>query len=124
MFTILRPGGYRIATPLLSLFPEAAVPKKENYPTYMAPDLENYRAINAERLLDEKSDLTIDRLIKEVGYSHHLSAFEVLLPQLFIAFDELSGTDSLKQILSEPIDLLKAWDKNSSASSSRNHNSY
>ena len=49
-------------------------PKKENYPTYMAPDLENYRAINAERLLDEKTDLTIDRLIKEVGYSHHLSA--------------------------------------------------
>ena len=48
-------------------------PKKENYPTYMAPDLENYRAINAERLLDEKSDLTVDRLIKEVGYSHYLS---------------------------------------------------
>ncbi len=92
-------------------------PKKEKYPTYMAPDLENYRAINAERLLDEKNDLTIDRLIKEVGYSHYLSAFEVLLPQLFIAFDELSETDSLKQILSEPIDLLKAWDKNSSASS-------
>jgi acyl-homoserine lactone acylase PvdQ len=40
-----------------------------------------------------------------------------LLPQLFIAFDELPGTDSLKQVLSEPIDLLKAWDKNSSASS-------
>ncbi len=92
-------------------------PKKENYPTYMAPDLENYRAINAQRLLDEKNDLTIDKLIKEVGYSHHLSAFEVILPQLFIAFDELPETDSLKQILSEPIDLLKAWDKNSSASS-------
>jgi acyl-homoserine lactone acylase PvdQ len=92
-------------------------PKKENFPTYMAPDLENYRAINAERLLDEKSDLTIDRLIKEVGYSHHLSVFDVLLPQLFIAFDELSETDSLNQILSDPIDLLKAWDKNSSTSS-------
>jgi acyl-homoserine-lactone acylase len=92
-------------------------PKKENYPTYMAPDLENYRAINAERLLDEKTDLTIDKLTREVGYSHHLSAFDVLLPQLFIAFDELPGTDSLKQILSEPVDLLKAWDKNSSTSS-------
>ena len=92
-------------------------PKKENYPSYMAPDLENYRAINAERLLDEKTDLTIDRLINEVGYSHYLSAFEVLLPQLFIAFDELPGTDSLRQVLSDPIDLLKAWDKNSSASS-------
>ena len=94
-----------------------ASPKKENYPSYMAPDLENYRAINAERLLNEKSDLTIDRMIKEVGYSHYLSAFEVLLPPLFLAFDEVHDTDSLKQILSEPIDLLKAWDKNSSASS-------
>ena len=92
-------------------------PKKENYPTYMAPDLENYRAINAERLLNEKTDLTIDRMIKEVGYSHYLSAFEVLLPQLFLAFDEVPGSDSLKQILSDPVDVLKAWDRNSSASS-------
>jgi len=91
--------------------------KKEDYPTYMAPDAENYRAINAERLLDEKTDLTIDRLIKEVGYSHYLSAFEILLPHLFSAFEELSETDSLKQILTEPIDLLKSWDKTSSASS-------
>jgi acyl-homoserine lactone acylase PvdQ len=83
----------------------------------MAPDLENYRAINAERLLNEKTDLTIDRMIKEVGYSHYLSAFEVLLPQLFLAFDEVPGSDSLKQILSDPVDVLKAWDRNSSASS-------
>jgi acyl-homoserine lactone acylase PvdQ len=92
-------------------------PKKENYPTYMAPDLENYRAINAERLLDEKTDLTIDKLIKEVGYSHYLSIFEVLLPQLFMAYDELPGTDSLQQILETPISVLKSWDRNSSASS-------
>ena len=92
-------------------------PKKESYPRYMAPDAENYRAINAERLLEEKTELTIDRLINEVGYSHYLSAFEILLPHLFLAFDELSETDSLKKILTEPIDLLKSWDKNSSASS-------
>ena len=101
--------------PLPLLFLAAAVPKKENYPTYMAPDLENYRAINAERLLDEKSDLTVTRLIREVGYSitfQHLKCF--VMPQLFIAFDELSeAIFSLSEILSEPIDLLKAWDKNS-----------
>jgi acyl-homoserine-lactone acylase len=92
-------------------------PKKENYPAYMAPDAENYRAINAERLLNEAKDLTIDKLIKEIGYSHYLSAFEVLLPPLFTAFDEIPANDSLKQILSEPISLLKSWDRNSSASS-------
>ena len=92
-------------------------PKKENFPSYMAPDPENYRAINAERLLNEAKDLTIDKLIKEVGYSHYLSAFEVLLPPLFAAYNELTATDSLKTILNEPISLLRSWDRNSSASS-------
>src|SRR5205085_8681094 len=91
--------------------------KKENYPSYMAPDEENYRAVNAERLLSKINDVTIDKLINEVGYSYYLSAFEVLLPPLFSAYDELPATDSLKQILSEPISILKSWDKNSSASS-------
>jgi acyl-homoserine-lactone acylase len=89
-------------------------PKKENYPSYMAPDAENYRAINAERLLSEAKGLTIDKLIKEIGYSHYLSAFEVLLPPLFAAYDELGESDSLKQILNEPVTLLRSWDRNSS----------
>jgi acyl-homoserine-lactone acylase len=95
----------------------ASSPKKEDYPTYMAPDAENYRAINAERLLSEAKDVTIDKLIKEIGYSHYLSAFEVLLPPLFAAYDELPGTDSLKKNLNEPIALLREWDRNSSVSS-------
>ena len=92
-------------------------PKKENYPVYMAPDAENYRAMNAERLLGEAKNITIDKLIKEIGYSHHLTAFEILLPPLFTVYDELPATDSLKQILNEAVSLLKSWDKNSSASS-------
>jgi len=92
-------------------------PRKENYASYMAPDPENYRAVNAERLLSAANDLTIDKMIKEVGYSHYLSAFEVLLPPLFITYDELSNTDSLKQILSEPISLLRSWNRNSSDTS-------
>jgi acyl-homoserine lactone acylase PvdQ len=56
-------------------------------------------------------------MIKEIGYSHYLSTFEVLLPPLFIAYDELSNTDSLKQILSEPISMLRSWDRNSSDTS-------
>jgi acyl-homoserine-lactone acylase len=92
-------------------------PKRENYPAYMAPDPENYRAINAERLLDKAKDLTIDKLIKEIGYSHYLSAFEVSLPPLFTAYDELTENDSLKNKLAGPISLLRSWDKNSSDSS-------
>ena len=83
----------------------------------MAPDAENYRAINAERLLSEAKDITVDKLIKEVGYSHYLSAFEILLPPIFVAYNGLPASDSLKQILKEPISLLQAWDRNSSVSS-------
>ena len=89
----------------------------ENYPAYMAPVPENYRAVNAERLLSKSNDLTIDKMIKEIGYSHYLSAFEVLLPPLFSAYDKLQATDSMKQILSDPISTLRSWDRNSSASS-------
>jgi acyl-homoserine lactone acylase PvdQ len=92
-------------------------PKKENYPVYMAPDAENYRAINAERLLDKAEDLTIDKMIKEIGYSHYLAAFAVSLPPLFKVYDGLSDTNSLKRDLSEPIEILRSWNKYSSESS-------
>ena len=95
----------------------ASSPKKENYPGYMAPDAENYRAINAEHLLNEAKDVTIDEMIKHVGYSHYLSAFEVLLPPLFSAYDGLAASDSLRTALREPISVLREWDRNSSVSS-------
>lgn len=92
-------------------------PKKENYPLYMAPDGQNYRAINAIRLLSAAKDITIDKMIHNIGYSHYLSAFEILLPPLLKAFDELPATNNLKQNLREAIQLLRAWDKNSTESS-------
>jgi len=92
-------------------------PKKENYPPYMATVSENYRGITAHRLLSQAKDLTPDKMIKEIGYSHYLSAFEVSLPPLFLAYDELPASDSLKNFLNEAVSLLKSWDRNSSATS-------
>lgn len=94
-----------------------ASPKKEAYPTYMAPDGQNFRALNAERLLSVANNLTIDKMIHTVGYSHYLTAFDYLIPALVKDFDALSSSDPLRENLSEAMDLLKAWDKNSSASS-------
>jgi len=91
-------------------------PKKENYPTYMAPDGQNFRAINAERLLSGASNLTVDKMIHKIGYSHYLSAFDLIIPQLQKDFDALPENE-LKKNLSEAIDSLKAWDKNSSENS-------
>ncbi|HEU0064071.1 MAG TPA: penicillin acylase family protein, partial [Flavisolibacter sp.] len=91
-------------------------PKKENYPVYMAPDGQNSRAVNAIRLLSNAKDMTIDKLIKQVGYNHYLSAFDILLPSLFEAWQSLPDyPDRLN--LKEPVDSLKGWNKYSSAGS-------
>jgi acyl-homoserine-lactone acylase len=92
-------------------------PKKENFPVYMAPDGQNYRAINAMHLLEHADNMTIDKTIREIGYDHYLSAFEVLLPPLFSAFDLPDTNQSLKMKLRPAISLLKSWDMNASAAS-------
>lgn len=83
-------------------------PKKENYPSYMAPDGQNFRAINAIKILPEEKSYTIDKVIAK-GYDTYLAAFEVLVPALIKAYDQLSPGDSLHVQLSEPINILKKW---------------
>jgi acyl-homoserine-lactone acylase len=92
-------------------------PKKENYPVYMAPDGENFRGLNAARLLSGAKNLTIDKMINDIGYSHYLTAFDYLVPALVKDYESLSASDPLKQSLAGAIDSLKKWDRNSSASS-------
>lgn len=94
----------------------ASSPRKQNYPEYMAPDGQNARALNAARLLNDAKDVTLDKIIS-IGYSHYLTAFEILLPSLFKAYDALPEPDSAKKDLREAIDLLKNWDRNASFSS-------
>jgi acyl-homoserine-lactone acylase len=89
-------------------------PDKSKYPIYMAPDGQNYRAIDAIKLLTDAKHLTLDGLIAK-GYDHYLAAFDVMLPPLFSAYD--AAPDSVKQQLAEPISLLKAWDRRSAANS-------
>lgn len=91
-------------------------PKKENFPDYMAPDAENARAINAARLLSQANNLTIDKMIA-IGYDRYLSAFELLLPALFKAYDNLAATNVQKKKLEAPIHYLRIWDRYSSTSS-------
>ncbi len=70
----------------------------------MAPDVQNARAINAMRLLKEAKDITIEKMIT-IGYNHYLSAFDILLPSLFKAYNGLPNTDTRKKRLAEPITL-------------------
>jgi acyl-homoserine lactone acylase PvdQ len=85
-------------------------PKKENYPKYMAPDGENFRGINAVRVLSEENKYTIDKVIK-AGYDKRLSAFEVLIPALLKAFGQyVHGNDPLYNKLYEQMGILRIWD--------------
>lgn len=83
----------------------AASPKPENYPAYMAPDGENFRGINAVRVLRRHKNYTLDSVIA-AGYDTYLTAFEVLVPSLLKAFEQ---RDSTYAFLSEPMGILKTW---------------
>ena len=85
-------------------------PKKETYPAYMAPDGENFRGINAVRVLSEENKYNIDKVIR-AGYDTRLAAFEILVPALIKSFEKnVHANDSLYSKLFEPITVLRSWD--------------
>jgi acyl-homoserine-lactone acylase len=89
---------------------------KSNYPSYMAPDEENFRSLWAIKQLEQSNRITMDALIA-IGYSHYLPAFDTLLPPLFAAYNTLVQNDPLINALKEPIDVLRSWDRKSSIES-------
>ena len=92
----------------------SASPLKYNYPAYMAPDGENFRGINAVKLLSNQNKFTMQKMI-DAGYDRYMAAFEVLVPALIKAYESGNGlSDSMLIALKEPIALLKKWDYYSS----------
>ncbi|HZE83851.1 MAG TPA: penicillin acylase family protein, partial [Puia sp.] len=85
-------------------------PDRKNYPSYMAPDGQNFRSVNAIRLLGSAAHLTLDSLIG-IGYDHYLTAFDRLLPSLLDAFR--ASSDPVRSTLQEPVALLEQWDRRS-----------
>ena len=85
-------------------------PQRKDYPNYMAPDGENFRGLNAARVLKDENKFDLDKMIA-AGYDTYLAAFEVLVPSLVKAYEKNNGaTDNAYQLLAEPIALLKNWD--------------
>lgn len=92
-------------------------PKRADYPAYMAPDGENFRGVNAVRVLASEKKYTIDKVIK-AGYDPTLSAFEVLVPAMIRTFEKnVKYNDSLYAYLIGPVSVLKYWDFKSSENS-------
>ncbi|MFN5813526.1 MAG: penicillin acylase family protein [Bacteroidota bacterium] len=101
------------STPFTAAGP--GVISKKKYPDYMAPDRENFRGINAVRLLNNSGKLDINGLIR-VGYDTYLSAFDILLPPLF-ASTKTQIADNIKSDIMKAIQILSNWDKKSSVNS-------
>lgn len=90
-------------------------PVKEDYPIYMAPDGENFRGINAVKVLSTENNFTLDKVIA-AGYDPHLAAFDVLMPALLKAYRE-KNTDTTFELLKPAIKILSEWDNNTSEKS-------
>ncbi len=85
-------------------------PKQEDYPNYMAPDLENYRGLHAVMVLENKTDFTLDNL-RDAAYDSYLPAFEKYIPVVIEDYEKLTISDKkLKEQLHKPIELLRNWD--------------
>ena len=91
-------------------------PKVENYPRYMWTKGENPRGPHAVEVLSKLRGATLDSLIA-AGYDGHLTAFDILLPPLIQAYDALPGADPRRASLGEAIDMLRAWNRRTSADS-------
>lgn len=84
-------------------------PDKRKYPAYMAPDAENYRGINAVRVLNRHPVYTLDTLIAAAN-DPYLAGFTDLMPTLVTAYQSVSGSAS-QPGLGEAIDTLRVWNK-------------
>jgi acyl-homoserine lactone acylase PvdQ len=92
-------------------------PRREKYPIYMAPDAENFRGINAVRVLSRENNFTLYKLIA-AGYDRHLAAFEKLIPAVVRAFDEKAdAADSSYNKMKAAIEYLRTWDLRSGENS-------
>lgn len=94
----------------------AGSPKPTDYPKYMDYFGENPRGIHAVRVLENRTNMTLDSLIA-AAYDNELTAFETLLPVLFRDYDALPASNPLKAKLAEQIAALRAWDRRYSLTS-------
>ena len=85
-------------------------PNKNDYVRYLAPDGENFRGINAVRVLDKEKKYTLDKVIA-AGYDTYLAAFEKLIPALVNAYEKNAFPDNpTYNQIKDAVGILKNWD--------------
>ncbi len=84
-------------------------PKKADYPAYVENGGESPRGIHAIRVLENKRDFTVDRLLA-AAFDSYLPAFAEMIPSLVAAYDRAPADSPLKTKLADQIAQLRAWD--------------
>lgn len=116
--TLFNPGTGWIqntnSTPFTASGPDS--PRKDKYPVYMAPSPENARGIHAVRVLKDRKDFTLDKLIG-AAFDPQMPAFDDIIPPLVRDYDALPASDPRKASLAEPIDSLRRWTRTWGATS-------
>ena len=84
-------------------------PKREDFPVYVQRSGENARGLHAIRVLEGKTDFTLESLI-DAAFDSYLTWFEPMIPALVRDYDALPASDSRKDGLANQIALLRGWD--------------
>ncbi len=116
--TLLNPGNGWIMNTNNWPFSAAGAdsPKRADFPRYMWIKGENPRGIHATEVLENLRQVTLDSLIA-AAYDGHLTAFDVLLPPLLQAYDNLDAADPRRSQLREPVSTLRSWNRRTGADS-------
>jgi acyl-homoserine-lactone acylase len=83
-------------------------PRKQDYPAYVEQGGESARGLHAVRVLENKKDFTLDRLV-DAAYDSYLPWFAKTIPALIKAWDAAPASDPLKANLADQITALRGW---------------
>ncbi len=84
-------------------------PRQKDYPTYVERNTENPRGVHAIRVLSKKKDFTPESVIA-AAFDSQLPEFELLVPSLLKAYDQMPASSPMKKKVAEQIDVLRKWD--------------
>ena len=91
-------------------------PQQQDFAPYVDAYGENSRGQHAIRVLDGRTNFTVDSLI-EAAYDSYLTGFEPLIPKLLEAYDRGPVSADLKAEVAAQIEALRGWDLRFSAES-------
>ena len=84
-------------------------PRRDEFPVYVQRSGENARGLHAMRVLEGKTDFTLQSLI-DAAFDSYLTGFEELIPALVRAYDQTDASNPLKAELTDQVNILRDWD--------------